>query len=394
MRHRPIVARLALCTTLLLGFFVPAAAQPSAPEHASPVAEEISADTRILDAAMQGSVDGIRSALARGSSVEAVSDSGATPLSAAAVHGHVAAVQALLEAGANVGATDNTGATALMFAAAQGHASTVDLLLSRGADVNARDKTGVTALMMAASSGRSAGVRALIKGGADVNAVDKQGASALMAAAYGGHAEAGSALIAGSANVNLRDESGRTALMATSLGGSTAMTASLIAAKADLNAEDLAGSTALTYAASSGHAAVVEQLLKAGLTKGADAAVSFAIRGCHTDIVKTLRANGAAIDRRIQGMPTIVIAAASNCPETLTYLLDSGGDVNAPADEDGRTPLMAAAERGLVSIGEILIARGADANLRNKQDQTAWYYAAMNKHQDFIELLRKERDKP
>ena len=67
------------------------------------------------------------------------------------------------------------------------------------------------------------------------------------------------------------------------------MASALLAAKADLAAEDLAGSTALTYAASSGHAPIVDLLMTAGLTTGRDLAVSFAVRGCHTDIVRTLR---------------------------------------------------------------------------------------------------------
>lgn len=365
------------------------AQQPAATEAAADV---VDADTRLIRAAMHGSIADVRTALEAGAHLEATTDSGVTPLSSAALHGHAEVVGALLEAGANITATDTTGATALMFAAAQGHARVVELLAGRGADVNVRDKNQMSALMAAGSAGRVEVVRALLARKADANATDAQGATALMAAAFGGHTAAGEALIAGDADVNVRDESGRTALMATALGGDTVLARALIAAKADVAIADLAGSTALTYAASNGRGAMVELLMKAGLKRDLDAALSFAVRGCHTDIARTLRSNGAAIDRSVQGTPPVVLAAASNCDDTLRYLLDSGADINAKAEKDGMTALMAAAALGLVPIGELLIARGADSEARNSQDQTAWSYAAMNKHQEFVELLRKVRD--
>ena len=62
-------------------------------------------------------------------------------------------------------------------------------------------------------------------------------------------------------------------------------------------------------------------------------------------------------------------------------------------DSDGTTALIAAAQRGLVPIGEMLIAKGADMELRNKNQQNAWLLAAMNNHLEFVELLRATRDK-
>ena len=387
-----IVARFGFAVLL---FLTPAGAmaQPgTGPAPADGPADVLDPDTRLLRAAMQGQLPQVKQALADGASLEATTDSGVTAISVAALHGRDEVVAALAAAGANVSTTDITGATPLMFAAAQGHAKAVEALTARGADVNATDKSGMTALMAAASSGRVEAMRVLIDKGANVNAADKQGTSALMAAAFGGHSAAGKLLLDRGANANVRDESARTALMATALSGDTALAAALLSAKADLNAEDLAGSTALTYAASSGHAGIVDLLMKAGLTKGADMAVSFAVRGCHTDIVKTLRVHGAVLDRKVNGTPPLVLAAGSNCDDTVRYLLDGGADVNAGTDEDGMTPLMAAAQRGLAPIGELLIARGADPEARNKKDQTAWYYAAMNQHQEFVELLRKIRD--
>ena len=40
-----------------------------------------------------------------------------------------------------------------------------------------------------------------------------------------------------------------------------------------------------------------------------------------------------------------------------------------------------------------LIAKGADMELRNKEEQNAWLLAAMNNPLEFVELLRKTREK-
>jgi ankyrin repeat protein len=180
--------------------------------------------------------------------------------------------------------------------------------------------------------------------------------------------------------------------MATALGGDAAMGQALLAAKADVNAEDKGGLSALSYAAANGHLEVVELLLKAGLKKGLDTAVGFAVRGCYTDILRALTARGAPVAVTLQGAPAIVVAAGENCTATVAFLLERGADVNARA-ADGTTPLIAAAQRGLVSIGEMLIAKGADMELRNKNEQNAWLLAAMNNHLEFVELLRQTRDK-
>jgi ankyrin repeat protein len=366
---------------------------PNNPEFTLPdeVRERDPKEILLLEGAMLGRLDDVRKALADGVNIEATADSGATALLEAAGHGHLEIVDALLAAGAKGDATDQTGATAIMFAASQGHTSIVRALATRGADVNARDSNGLTALMAAASSNRLETVRALLDLGANPNASDRGGATSLMAAAFGAHTDVGRLLIARGADVNATDAVGRTALMATALSGDAALAEALLTAKANVAAADQGGLTALAYAASNGRAAIVALVTKAGLTTGLDAALSFAVRGCHTDIVRVLEASGAKLDTPIQGQPPIVLAASSNCPETLTFLLDKGVNPDTAADK-GITPLMAAAAKGLIPIADILVARGANLEARDADDRTAWFHAAMNGHQEFVEMLRKIRD--
>jgi len=157
-------------------------------------------------------------------------------------------------------------------------------------------------------------------------------------------------------------------------------------------AEDSGGATSLIYAAANGHAEFVEMLQKGGLSKGADLALSFAVRNCHVDVVQKLAAAGANVDARVQGQPTILMAAAANCGEILDFLIARGVDVNA-ADDEGTTALMTAGAEGFVPIVQTLLAHGADLERTNKDKQNAWLVAAMRNQREVIDIYRAIREK-
>jgi hypothetical protein len=67
-------------------------------------------------------------------------------------------------------------------------------------------------------------------------------------------------------------------------------------------------------------------------------------------------------------------------------LLAKGADINT-ADSEGFTPLMRAAQRGLVDTMELLIDRGADLEVKNHQGETALMTAARARVWEAVELL-------
>jgi ankyrin repeat protein len=349
------------------------------------------ANARLLEAAASGNLAAVRAALDAGADVAGPVDTRVNALGIASLYGHAPVVQALLAAGASP-AADQGGQTALMLAAGQGHTAVVEALLAGGADVGAKDKDGLTALMAAASANRADTLRVLIARGAVVNAPNPEGSTALMAAAFGGHLEAVQVLLAAQADVNAKDSNGRTALMAAALGGNAPVARALLDRKADLMAEDTGGGTSLIYAAANGHADFVAMLQKAGLSKGTDQALSFAVRGCHQNVVQQLAAGGADINAKLDGQPTILLAAAANCGEILDFLLARGVDVNA-TDDQGTTALMTAGGEGFVPIVQTLLAHGADLELANKNQQNAWLIAAMRNQRDVVEIFRTVREK-
>jgi ankyrin repeat protein/beta-lactamase regulating signal transducer with metallopeptidase domain len=103
--------------------------------------------------------------------VNALDQTGFTPLHIAAQNGRTEAAELLLEAGASVTAKQTQyGGTPLQYAASKGHVEICKLLLSHDAAVDATDKFGRTPLMWAAMHGKTEVAALLIEHGADVNA--------------------------------------------------------------------------------------------------------------------------------------------------------------------------------------------------------------------------------
>ncbi|MCK5828684.1 MAG: ankyrin repeat domain-containing protein [Methylococcales bacterium] len=100
-------------------------------------------------------------------------------LFSAAILGKTERVKSLLAKGVDVDAVTITGRTAMMAACFNGNERVVRLLLTYGADVNLADKMGITALMDAVVFGSEDLVKLLITAGANIDAFDKQNMSVI-----------------------------------------------------------------------------------------------------------------------------------------------------------------------------------------------------------------------
>ena len=116
----------------------------------------------------------------------------------AAANGNLTGVRSALENGANINVQNNRGATALMYAAGRsGNLEIVRYLVERGADLNLRNNDGGwTALHIAFDWNRTAIARYLIDSGINVNARGSNGKSALNMAYEKGEMELYDYLIA------------------------------------------------------------------------------------------------------------------------------------------------------------------------------------------------------
>lgn len=252
-------------------------------------------------------------------------------LPGAVVHGDVAMVESLLGAGGNANEVINPlGGTVLMSAVELGHKDVVDALLHAGALVNVKMAfTNETPLILAAIRGHDAVVKLLLQAGA---------------------------------NAQEKDKGGETALIKAVLKGNMPVVQEFIAVKAPLDAPDAAGNTALMIAVRNGQKEMVHQLLTAG--------AQMAVKNKHGKTVLAI-----AQQNKDNDIFAALIRAAQ--PDEASACVADGIDRSyvSAGDEKGTTPLMYAAEQGLLKEVFKLLTYHVEVNQQDKAGYTALDYA-------------------
>ena len=391
-------------------------------ERADVNAREADGTTALYWAAEKNDL-AIGAALIRaGADVKAASRYGITPLQVSCVNGNAGFVELLLKAGADANAATPAGETALMTASRTGVADAVNALLARGADANAKETLrGQTALMWAAGEGHSEAIKALLEHGADLEARSKAGWTAFLFAVRDGHMDTAETLLHAGADVN-------DALPA-STGGARRRPEG-----APGGADDPRGLSALHLAVASRHYELAAFLLDKGadpnasgpgwtalhhltwVRKGGQGTNGPPPRGSghldSTELIRRLARAGANLNARVTRRPSagttalnfiggtpFFLAARTADVEMMRLLVDLGADPMIP-NEDGTTPLMAAAGAGTHSPGEdpgleaealdavkLALALGNDINAVDKNGNTAMHGAAYKQLPSVVKFL-------
>lgn len=382
---------------------------------------------------------------------------GTTPLHWAVHRNDLKAAEALIRAGADVNAVNRYGVPPLSLAATNGNAAMIELLLTSGADANATQSEGETVLMTASRTGVPAAVKAVLAHGADVNAKENwRGQTALMWAAAEGHAEVIELLLEAGAQVNARSSAGFTPMLFAAREGQTDAVRALLAGGANVNDALLAsgrgrrggpagsrgpapagGSSALVLAVGSGHFELAAALLEAAADPNAAAQGWTALHhitwvrkpgtgsndpapygsgNMHSlTLVRKLKDHGADLNARVTRRPPAGVTALNFVGGTPLFLAARGGDaelmrllVELGADpllpnEDGTTPLTAAAGVGTQSPGEdagappealeavkLAIELGNDVNAVDRNGNTAMHGAAFKQLPEVVKLLAEK----
>jgi ankyrin repeat protein len=179
--------------------------------------------------------------------------------------------------------------------------------------------------VVAVANDRAEDVKKLLARGIDPNSVDKNGDPALVVAARAGYVATVDALLAGRANPNAKNAYGDTPLMAAALGG-------------------------------------------------------------YLDVAKKLRAAGANVN--VTGWSPLIYAATGGRDNVVVWLLGEGAEINA-VSPNGTTALMMAVRENKLTTLDLLLARGANPNIRNQSDASALDWAKRNEDKVMIERLKK-----
>jgi ankyrin repeat protein len=375
---------------------------------AGTAATAAAASSPMADAAMKQNREAIRSLLRQKADVNAPQVDGTTALHWAVRLDDLDTADLLIRAGAKVSVANREGVTPLQLAALNGNAAMIEKLVKAGADPNAPlSASGDTALMLAARTGTTDAIKVLLETGANVNAKETWGGTTpLMFAASERHPAAVRMLIERGADVSARSN-----FVAAANGrGFEGRTPS--APRTSQAVEEFASGwlTPLMFAAREGDVESARLLVGAGADVNAIAAdgkdaLGLAIFNGNYELASFLVDNKSkvnqadtqgftplfwAVDRRnMETAPNFPWMVTADPLPLIRKLLDAGANPNALVNNTPRarmragsprivfaTPLMRAAFSGDLDLVKLLLAKGADPNVRSKDYETMLEAAA------------------
>lgn len=159
----------------------------------------------------------------------------------------------------------------------------------------------------------------------------------------------------------------------------------------DVNFADQDGNTLLMLAARSGNAEIVALLLNAGArvyphNVFGDTALLVATFGGYEQVVDMLLAKGGDLGANPQGWTPLHYAAFAGHAHMVNKYIYLGSKVNATTDVD-LTPLMVSAMNGHLAVVKILLSHGADPNLHDANDKSAYDHAIARGNTEIAKLL-------
>ncbi|KAF7519499.1 hypothetical protein G7054_g13078 [Neopestalotiopsis clavispora] len=388
--------------------------------------------TSLFLAAMNGHETVVKILLENGAKMSRHDRRQGTPLAWAARNGHSSVVQLLVENGSDIEDDALKGRTPLSWAASKGHAAIVRLLLEHGADPTRKEPgEDDTPLSRAVEKGRKVIVKIILE--SRTNFDESCIKFALICAAKAARNSLGGLLLNVAASTDVLDvldamtqshweaddrredfdavvmmlcakgahfHISSNYLITAAIAGNERMLKLFLNCSAKVNyigtrfinllEGDYSG-TALAFAIRYGHKDLAEVLLTEGAhleardSRKQTPLIMAAICG-HENIVKMLLDKGADIGARdCYGQPPFVGACDYSHWNVVKLLLERGPD--AAVRECNGNPLLRAAEDGREDIGKMLLARGADIEPRDYDQNTPLSRAASKGHVDIVKLL-------
>ena len=317
----------------------------------------------------------------------------------AARTGNIEAVRQHLAAGADVNAKDAWGGTPLHYAAIKGHKEIVELLIAKGAAVNAKRSDGGTPLDWAEETGFNKETADLLrKHGATTTKPKVTSFKSMPEIDLASFTEEQQATILAQANKEGCD-CGCKMTVAECRNDDTSCRTSVRLAKViveEVTGEKPNSESKADGAKTSAELKAAEPVAEASqpkptTAKAPDISIHKAVEEGNIEAVKKFLAAGIDVNAKafITGSTPLHIAATK---EVVELLIAKDADVNAK-DKYDMTPLHPAAGRGHKEVVELLIAGGADVNARDEDGDTPLDWADRRNQTATTALLRKHGGK-
>ncbi|XP_055954648.1 serine/threonine-protein phosphatase 6 regulatory ankyrin repeat subunit A-like [Patella vulgata] len=334
-----------------------------------------------------------------GCDVNIADKNGVTPLMKCVKMGNLVLVKQLIDRGASVNAKDNNGCFVLDYLFRSHHRSTdiVKIMIEAGADIH----KGNNLLSRAIDCQKYKTASLLMEHGIDVNTVDKNGDKPLALASKHCKTHLVTLLISTDCDINHQNLRGETVLHKVSRYSAynqnkKKIIKTLLQNGVNVNLNDVDGETALFIAVGNRERSITEELLKAGADVNhcdnrERTPMMIAVKNKDNVIANILLQAGADLKPKdVWGRNALYLAVLLKVSLDLDVLLKYS-NLRSEADnatyEEGKTSLMAAAERGPKPMVETLLNVGCNINLQDHCGKTALMFAVDNQDETILSLL-------
>ena len=329
--------------------------------------------------------------LPRGLSVDSRNATGRTPLMNAALNGNVQVVKSVIKRGADPSLMDNRGWNTLHYAAQGGDTDIISLIHTHLPNIDSKTREGDTPLMLAALCGKLHAVKWFLEKGATVACECNRGWNTLHCAAKGGDTDIISLIHTHLPNIESKTGEGYTPLMVAALAGKLHSVKWFLEKGAIVACEDKTGRNALHQAAQGGDTDVISLIhthlpnIESKTGEGHTPLMVAALYG-KLHAVKWFLEKGATVacEDKI-GWNTLHCAAKGGDPDTIDLILTHLPDIESKT-ADGETPLIIAVLLGKLQGVKCLLERGANPSAKDNHGEDSFHHASSS-GSDILNLL-------
>ena len=324
--------------------------------------------------------------------IESKTGEGYTPLMVAALCGKLHAVKWFLEKGATVACEGNRGWNTLHYAAQGGDTDIISLIHTHLPNIESKTGEGLTPLMVAAVTGKLHAVKWFLEKGATVACEDKRGWNTLHSAAQGGDTDIISLIHTHLPNIESKTGEGYTPLMVAALCGKLHAVKWFLEKGATVACENNRGWNTLHCAAECGdtdiislihtHLPKIESRTNAGSTPLMVAALCGKLHA-----VKWFLEKGATVNcEDNRGWNTLHHASKGGDTDIISLIHTQLPNIESNTGE-GYTPLMVAAFCGKLHAVQWFLERGANPWAKDNKGEDSFYHAS-SCDSDVLDLLK------